>query len=248
MDVRPDGSASAPTEGVLGRYRTCAPINSTQSGKFAYSERLPAQAPVRMGSGDYRGGAPAVNGRILVLAARTVSGTFDRQPAVQSYGDGRSKVPDTLPLNRCRCAGARRSATRCGRRSRSCCDMAAEIFRCAGRVGRVVQIAVRVGRLVVDRRRNHAVAQGQQREASAPRRRWRPAGGPTGSWCWRCSPCWACSLEDRLDGGRFGLVAQRRAGAVGVDVADARRGRRGRPSRAVRHGLGGADAVARRAG
>ena len=98
----------------------------------------------------------------------------------------------------------------------------------------VVEVALRVGVPVVDRRRQHAVVERERAhhrleraggaEAVARHRLRRGDGEPVG-----------VVAEDLLERARLGEVAERRRGAVGVDVADPLRRDPGRLERRRDH-------------
>ncbi len=89
----------------------------------------------------------------------------------------------------------------------------------AGFVGRVVQVAGRVGFVQIDRRWDHAVAEREHCEHE-----FHSAAGAqqVAELAFGAGDAEAMSVvaEDSLDRDRFGLIAQRRAGAVRVDVAN----------------------------
>ncbi len=111
--------------------------------------------------------------------------------------------------------------------------MATGTSRSRGLVGRVVQVAFGIGIVEIDRRRDDAVAHRQHRRRPTPRRRWRPSRWPNWLLVLEMLSLLGVLAEDRLDRHRFGLIAQRRAGAVGIDVADLARGEM-RPSSKAR--------------
>ena len=98
-------------------------------------------------------------------------------------------------------------------------------FALAGLVGRVVEIAVGIGRLVVDRRRDHAVVRCARTSDTSSTPPLAPSRWPSWLLVLEIAQLAGRGRRRPLDRRGLGLVAQRRAGAVGVDVVDLGRDR-----------------------
>ena len=99
----------------------------------------------------------------------------------------------------------------------------------ARRVRHVVEVALRVGVAQVDGRRRDLVAQRERGEHRLDRRRPRRAGARSSTWSSSPPPWPRARRAARFTATGLGDVAERRGGAVRVDVVDRRRRRGRRP-------------------